>query len=79
MEGQVRSPPASYQHREFHFREKEFSKAIKCFFLDYQFVVTFSGGAVHRRNMQVSALLQESPDAFELTEDLLIDRTAVHW
>ena len=79
MEGQVRSPPASYQHREFHFKGKGILQSHKMFFLDYQFVVTFSGGAVHRRNMQVSALLQESPDAFELTEDLLIDRTAVHW
>ena len=50
---------------------------MKCF-LGLLIGRDFSSGAAHRWNVQVSALLQESPDTYQLTEDLLIDRTAVH-
>lgn len=36
----------------------------------------FSWGVVHRGRTQVSAFLQEGPDAFQFIEDLLVDRYA---
>ena len=32
---------------------------------------------MHRRKTQISAFLEERPDAFQLAEDLLVDRRAV--
>jgi len=35
--------------------------------------MTFYRGVEHRRKTQISAFLQERPDAFQFAEDLLVD------